>query len=196
MKTKKFWFLAGLLSMCLVAVCIANALTDMQLSTEGIDALHVMVFLGDSTINVGLSEYQVRTDVELKLRRNGFKVLSKQGYSGDMLTPVLKVTITSHPVRDQYTNTMAGLAASVNVSLSQYVRLVRNENIVMAATWADGSIIVSNTQEYPQYARRVVSDLVDAFLNDYLAANPKEQPTKGEVKNRDIFDQVEESTKP
>lgn len=194
---KKYWFLAGLLSMCLVVVCMANALTDMQLSTEGIDALHVMVFLGDSTINVGLSESQVRTDVELKLRRNGFKVLSKQGYnSGDSLTPVLKVAINSYPVRDQHTNTTAGLAASVGVSLSQYVSLVRNGNIVMAATWADGSVIVSNSQEYPQYARRVVSDLVDAFLNDYLAANPKEQPTKGEVKNRDIFDQVEESTKP
>ena len=185
MKKKKYWLLAGLLSICLVAVCIANALTDMQLSTVGIDTLHVSVALNDDSINAGLSESQVRTDVELKLRRNGFKVLPEQDYSGDILAPVLKVIINSIPVRDQYTNTTAGLAASVGVSLSQYVNLVRNENIVMAATWADGSIIVSNTQGYPQYVRRVVSDLVDAFLNDYLAANPKEQPAKAKVKKRE-----------
>ena len=41
-----------------------------------------------------------------------------------------------------------------------------------------------------------VTITVDIFINDYLAANPKEQLKKGEVKNRDIFDQVEESIKP
>ena len=193
---KKYWFLISVLAMCLVAICVASTLTESQLSLEGIDALYVSVVFSNKLINTGLSESQVQTDVELKLRRNGFKVLSLQDFKESPFTPLFTVDIASIRITPNNTNQTFGFSSSIGVSLYERVRIFRNEKAVMAATWSVGHMFVNNSQGHPQYAREVVSDLVDKFLNDYLAANPKEQPTKGKVKKQDIFDKIEGSTKP
>jgi len=173
MKAKKYWILAGLLPMCLVVVCIANALTDKQLSTQGIVGLRVYVWLSDYVIKAGLLESQVRTDVELKLRRYGLKVLSESEYA-----PTLSVLITSVPVRREHSNNTIGYASLVSVQLDQYVQLLRNQRIIYATTWDTRHVGFWPQEKFVEDTRDVVSDKVDEFLNDYLAANPKETKTQ------------------
>lgn len=194
---KKFWILVGVLVMCLVAVCVASTLTLKQLSLEGIDTLYVEVLLTENPIVGALSESQVRTDVELKLRRNGFKVVSLQDYEDGPLMPVLKISITSIPITDVYkANQTYAIASYIDVSLSQYVRLLKTNKLILGDTWDSGYLATVVPREYPQNTRSIVSDKIDEFMNDYLAANPKEQPAKSEVKKHDIFDQIENNTKP
>lgn len=169
MKAKKCWVFAGLLSMCSVAICATSTLTNKQLALQGIDALRVHVLLTENTIKAGLSKSQVQTDVELKLRRNGIRILSKQEYG-----PELTVNITSVPVQLAGPGYLLGIASFIEISLDDYVQVLRNKCLGLGTIWKTGTIISAKREEFPQEARRDISDGVDKFLNDYLAANPKE----------------------
>ena len=60
----------------------------------------------------------------------------------------------------------------IEVKLSQTVRLTRDPSIEFdAVTWSLGG--VGNTQEIPMI-RRVIADLIDRFIEDYLSVNPKQ----------------------
>ena len=59
----------------------------------------------------------------------------------------------------------------IEVKLSQTVRLTRDPSIEFdAVTWSLSG--VGNTQEIPMI-RRVIADLIDRFIEDYLSVNPK-----------------------
>ena len=191
MKTKKFWILTGALAMCLVVICVASALTDNRRALKGIKDIGVVVVLADDAVKAGLLKSQVQTDVELKLRRNGIKVLSQAEYG-----PILQINVIAVPIQSADKQHTFSYACSVDFALHEYVQIIRSGEIILGSTWRMSGILHAPQDVFSSYVRRHISDSLDMFLNDYLAANPKGQPTKGEVKNRDIFDQVEESTKP
>ena len=71
------------------------------------------------------------------------------------------------------------LAFHVHVQFRQTVFLERNpKTLVVAPTWSKGIIGGAGDSLFVSYTRQAVSDLVDEFLNDYLAANPKESASK------------------
>ncbi len=191
MKKKKYWVLVGVLAMCLVAICVASPLTYKQRALQGIKGVGVVVVLSDDAVKAGLLKSQVQTDVELKLRRDGIKVLSQTEYG-----PILQINVFALALQSVDKQHTVGYACSVDLSLFESVQIIRSGEIIQASTWRMCGILHAPQGIFSSYVRRHISDTLDMFLNDYLAANPKEQPTKGEVKNRDIFDKVEESTKP
>lgn len=191
MKKKKHWVLVGVLAMCLVAICVASALTGKQRVLQGIKGVGVVVVLSDDAVKAGLLKSQVQTDVELKLRRDGIKVLSQAEYG-----PILHINVFALALQSVDKQHTLGYVCCVKYELQEYVKIMRSGEIILASTWNMISIVHGPPDTFSSQVRRHISDFLDMFLNDYLAANPKEQPTKGDVKNRDIFDQVEESTKP
>ncbi|MGB2809403.1 MAG: hypothetical protein WBC22_16800 [Sedimentisphaerales bacterium] len=175
MKTKKYWFLAvviGVFALQLWAGFDIKKLTLKQQSLVGIDAMYVSVDeLPKNAKEAGLTKRQIQTDIELKLRREGIKVVTSQEewlkLSG---SPYLFVTIQSLKLEE-----LPVFAYSITVELKQGVFLMRNRNISnLATTWNEHRVGCAGEKVFVSSTRRYVSDFVDIFLNDYLAANPKE----------------------
>jgi len=118
----------------------------------------------------GFSQQQYQTDVELRLRQYGVKVLSLFELTKAVGSPRLYINV------NPYIDEKVGFAAvSVLLELTEYVSLERNPTIMTSAvTWREGMLLTRELNRLNE-VRDSVEDLVDQFINDYLAANPKEQ---------------------
>ncbi len=115
----------------------------------------------------GMEEDQLRTDIELRLRRAGITVLKVVPKPTTPNGAYLYVSI------DSFRSATGVYAFSVRVELLQEVSLTRNPSIKsVVATWKVGSTgLMSVTQV--RRIRETMGDLVDRFANDYLTVNPK-----------------------
>ena len=143
----------------------ASTRIEAQYVGTGIDAMYVVVEdLTKDAIEAGLTRKQIQTDVELKLRQEGIRIRS---------TPVdafLYVNVNILKILDG-----SMLAHSIAVELKQGVSLKRNPKIlILATTWSKKMTGYAGERVFVSRMRQNVSDLIDIFLNDYLAANPKE----------------------
>lgn len=125
----------------------------------------------------GLTKRDIQTDTELQLRQYGIRVFT------------LKEQILNRPyfyvnvnvlVRDILPDTSLA-SASISVTLKEPVILPRQQAIcVGASTWRRSCVVRVGAYRIKEI-REDVKDLVSQFINDYLAANPKE--TKAKSKN-------------
>jgi hypothetical protein len=133
-------------------------------SLHGIDRITVLVEkLDGDSINSGVTEDSLRTQVELELRRTGIKVAAIDG------TPVYYLRLTT-------VVSSSGLRCySLETSMLQNVTLVRNPSVVVinASTWSLQFTGLASLSIYPGEVRKNLSVLLDKFLNDYLSVNPK-----------------------
>lgn len=107
---------------------------------------------------LGISAKQLQTDVELRLRRAGIPVI-------DSVDTFLYVNLSVHKLDDY------SFAYTITVSLNQPVILSRNKAIsTIAPTWSDGFVGTAGLNKL-HTMREAVADLVDTFINDYLAAS-------------------------
>jgi hypothetical protein len=112
----------------------------------------------------GLSASQIKTDVELRLRRNGIKVDDNSRNYLDVFVKVLK----AQPPGPR------GYAYSIDVTVIQPALLERDKSPVpLATTWQAG-VLGTLSPESLRDIRGFVLDYVDKFINDYLAVNPKQ----------------------
>jgi len=137
---------------------------------RGLSGIYVLVeSLGPETERARLTQAQLQTDVELRLRRAGIKVLTEQE---TLLTPAaayLYVDITSFHAQRGYT-------LFVTVALRQAVILMRDPSIVtLAETWSVSWLGKGHPGSFVKDVREKIADAVDQFMNAYLAMNPKEQ---------------------
>jgi hypothetical protein len=133
-------------------------------------------------VKYGLTERAFQTDVELQLRRNGVKVLNAEEWIATPGQPYIWVEPLIVIDGQQY-------VVGINVELMQNVRLVTNPRFVLSAcTWHRRSI-GSGGLLYIQSIRRQVKDKIDEFLNDYLAANPKE-PEKKKLNWKELLEKA------
>lgn len=119
---------------------------------------------------IGLTRTKLETDVELRLRKAGIRVLDETERLPPPGSPYLYVNVNVHRIGKE----TGYWPFSIYVALSERVRLERNPEIVVdAATWSTGCIAAGPTDSLPRGVRDYVGDMVDIFCNDYLAANPK-----------------------
>ncbi|MBA2494834.1 MAG: hypothetical protein H0V31_09095 [Acidobacteria bacterium] len=133
-------------------------------SLEGFDTLNVLVEdLSPDLEQAGLTRAQIKTDVEIKLHRVGFKIPSiEKGF----FTPYIYLHIS---VGAPKTNS-GFFSFTVKTALRQEIVLKRNKSITLfAPTWETtaGGVGTDKIREI----RDVISDQVDEFINDYLKAN-------------------------
>ena len=103
------------------------------------------------------------TDVELKLRMAGIKVVGKEEIDPDSYAGLLVNvnTLRSRPGERA--------AYSISVSLRQGVRLYRNGELSVAGTWDTASVGYGDLSA----VRNTLKNKLDAFINAWLSVNPK-----------------------
>jgi hypothetical protein len=120
----------------------------------------------------GLTHDQIQTDVELRIRKAGIRVLTQKDMLNTEDQPYLYINVQS--IKNNSTRIYA---YSLEVSLEQNVQLVRkttssNGTPFSACTWKRsqvGIIPVSQVRDVRDY----IADYADQFINDFLAANQK-----------------------
>src|SRR3989449_9257919 len=140
-----------------------------RMTLAGVHGVRVVVRVSASAEvqKDGLSQSQLQTDVEVKLRQTGITVLGQQeAQSG----PWLNVNFSTLNVSS--TNAMGMYAVCMSTELHQWVRLARNPSVrVWVSTWsATGQF---GTTAHLSSVRERIRDMTDQFINAYLAANPK-----------------------
>jgi hypothetical protein len=134
-------------------------------SLRGLQGVNVLIeSLSSEAEQAGLNSTTIQTDVELKLRLAGIKVLSEEESLKQSGHPYLYVNANVNPGLTLY---------SIHCKLKQGVTLSRDVSITtIATTWetsASGLVEASNLLNI----RSDIKDLVDQFINDYLSVNPK-----------------------
>ncbi len=120
----------------------------------------------------GLHKSSIQTDVELKLRMAGIKVLTKEESLKEPGMPILSVLVASIQKEFRYAFRYAFV---VRVQLVQNVFLARDPKIFClgATTWRNDLKIGTVGADNVRDIRNIVKDEVDVFINDYLEMNPK-----------------------
>ena len=115
----------------------------------------------------GLVTSTIQTDVELKLRQAGIPVLRNTEYSkaGSAVLDISVSILTSNGPNWSY---------AITVQLDQDATLLRDSSMVapLATTWEVG-VFGSIGKQSVRSLRDDVKDLVDKFINAYLAVNSK-----------------------
>ena len=117
---------------------------------------------------IGLTEDQLKTDVELKLRLAGVKVSTIKEWLTSKDNARLYVNIAT--IGNEYTTSWG-----VRLHLYQTVSLERPPHEkISASTWISASIGRCGKSELKESAIDSLKTLTDRFLNDYFTANPKQ----------------------
>ena len=163
----------SVMALAFLLVHVSPALSDTpreRATLAGLTGVGVVVEPMDPAAEKdGLAQSTLQTDVELKLRQEKIRVLT----SGERLTapgnPYLYLRVGT--MKD---DELGVYAYDIDLELTQVVRLTRNPAITsLATTWsAPGKIGTVGIRKLFQLRERV-RDIVDQFLNAYLAANPK-----------------------
>jgi hypothetical protein len=148
----------------------SRSFESQQKALRGLKGVRVLVEpLYPVAERLGLSKDQITTDVELRLRKAGVRVLSEKEMQETPGLPFLYVNINTYIPTGQ----KALCAFTARVDLAEVVTLARGYPSV-GLIWHKDSIGTVGTQSIREI-RGEVGDLVDEFINDYLAANPKRQ---------------------
>lgn len=164
-------------------VTAQNSLFEKQKATlRGLTGVYVLVEkINDSVKDYGITENQIRTDVELRLRKAGIRVLSQSESFNTPGEPYLYIKIGIVNIQTSGDNFRFGYAYDITVSLEQDVLLERkimaDKNTpvqipISAATWERGTLGVLPKADV-RSIRDDVNDYIDQFINDFLAVNPR-----------------------
>jgi hypothetical protein len=114
-----------------------------------------------------LSERQIQTDIELRLRRNGIRVLSEEEWLKSPGSPYLY--LNTDVVRSETTGVYS---YSYRLELNQTVLLDRDPQFrMLAITWLKTNMGYAGSRVAASAIREAIGDTVDRFCNDFLAAN-------------------------
>ena len=186
MKNKKYWVLAAMLVIC-TSVIWAVDKTDPQNSSQvtfisekdtlkGLRGVEVVVGSLEPEIEkYGLTKQQLITDVELRLRQNGIRVLSEQEWLSTAGYPILYVSVLVNAHVEGRDDLPPIAAYYILLELRQTAFLERDmTKRCHVSTRSIGGLGVVWLSKSKEGIREVVKDYVDKFINDYLAVNPKE----------------------
>ena len=156
--------------MIFLLISVAMAYVDDKDSLQGLKGVDVLVeFLEPDIEKDGLNRSSIKTDVELKLRMAGIKVLTREEKFKEPGMPYLYVNVNAVKRENEF------YVYYIIVELKQGVSLMRDPKIFnLATTWEANGIIGIVYVNDVNSLRDTVKDRVDKFINDYLEMNPKE----------------------
>ena len=132
---------------------------------KGISGVQVLVEgFNESAKSAGFDIRTFQTDMELKLRLAGIKVLTKKERFAAPGSPLLYLNL--NPLSPEERESKFSYA--IGLELRQAIRLVRDPNIeTLGATWSTGGIGYGGIP----YIREHVKDDMDIFINAWLSVN-------------------------
>jgi hypothetical protein len=147
----------------------------------GLPGVHVLVEeINPEAQKYGLTKQALQTDVELQLRRYGIKVISEEEMLRTKGMPYLYIRLNC-VIRDPSS------AISIEVKLEEIALLTTRYPVMAcsnATTWEKCIVAIVGVLKI-ETVREDVRDLVNEFINDYLAANPKKEPVEKKPKEED-----------
>ncbi len=180
MKRVKWIILVAVAVMLLISPCVnAEYVSEQKETLRGIEGVGVLVeHLEPGIKQLGLTRKILQTDVELKLRLAGVKVLSLEESFKTLRGAILYLYINTIPIRSDVI-----FIYNASLHLKQFVNLrTKEDTSTYAVTWAESSTGYAGKEVIKEVLRRITKDKVDMFLNDYLAVNPI-QPNKPKGRN-------------
>ena len=162
---------SGYTPFCSVAVAQTDS-KSARLSLKGFPGIFVLVdkLQPDAELD-GLSSSQIQTDVELRLKTAGVKVLTMEEMLKVPGMPTLFVDVNTLKRQTSY-------LYSIEVSLQQNVRLDRDPtDLFIAPTWKIGAVGSVGATNIIQIGNGI-RDEVDRFINAYLSVNQKDPQAK------------------
>lgn len=167
--------LGTIVAACLLFVMIAAADDEIQRKTlAGLQGVAVEVVpLDDPQVERdGLSPSAIQTDVELRLRQAGIPVLSREQSFRTPGKPFLVLSIGA--LKATPSSGLDIYPYSIKLTFEQLVILARSPGTRgLAVTWSATGKTGVVGRERLSTIRDNVRDMVDQFINAYLAANPK-----------------------
>jgi len=147
--------------------CWAGDSESDRATLRGVEGMYVIVEeLEPEVERAGLTRHQLQTEVELRLRQVGIRVLTKEERLETPGAPWLYVNVNVVLRSDGLT------AFSTRVELNQVALLKTDGSLVIVPTWSVaytgsvGSLRLSAI-------RNNVKDQVDHFINAYLSVHPR-----------------------
>ena len=145
---------------------VSHALTPKQEALVGLKGMEVIVEdTGPEAENLDLTKAKIQTDVEMRLRKAGVRVLTKNERFKTPGMPYLYVNVNARIKQG-----LPLVVFSVIVDLKEKVTLARGFE-TYGAIWDCSSSGAAGVGDI-RAIRAFVGDRVDEFINDYLAANP------------------------
>lgn len=160
----RFWI--GLLLALLGGRLPAQDDLENRASLRGLRGIGVQVAVSDAASKAGYTEARLRTEVELRLRESGIRVLNRDEVLMAPGYPDLRVTVDA--LEDGGT-----LIYVVTAEVLQAAALTRDRSVVLteAGTWSTSSFGVVGRSNFAEGMRSSVRVRVERFVNAYLAAN-------------------------
>ena len=128
----------------------------------------VFLMIGDISSVTGqiISQNQLKTEVELRLRRNRIRILSEEEWIRADGSPTLFLTLSA------LKHNTGVYSFSYSLELSQDILLRRDKSFGMSGTtWSRGSYGYAGSQVVSTAVKDAIGEIVDSFCNDFLAAN-------------------------
>lgn len=158
--------------------------TEQRDTLKGLHGVEVVVeSLEAEAEKHGLTKKALQTAVELRLRQHGIKVNPGE--------PFLYIHVNAF-VNEAFSFSVV----TIRVKFVQPAVLLLNPKIrAYVITWQYANTFLYSLDKL-RGVRENVLDFVDKFINDYLAANPKEQPIEEPKKPIDFRPAMENNKKP
>jgi len=138
---------------------------------RGLTGVNVLVEAIESEmVKYGVpSREMVQTKVELRLRSAGIQVLTEDESIKSLGSPYLYINLNPMKLPAD-----KGATYNIDINLKENVRLVRNPSMsCFAATWHVSCLGGASSSQITAGIQQSLDDLIDEFINDYLAVNPK-----------------------
>jgi len=146
---------------------IARAADDTsgRNTLKGLTGVHVIIDgIREEQKRAGFDQATFQTDVELKLRMAGIKVLTEDEWLKSKGMPLLDVTINAlHTQRGEIAPYSLGL------ELAQAANLSRNGAPALVVTWSTAAVGYGDLS----HVRDGLKDHLEGFINAWLSVNPK-----------------------
>lgn len=159
------------LAMSLLLTVPAPTESSSAASLRGIRSLRVTLHIQGTNV----PEQSLRTDIELRLRQSGLRLADD---AEGQLQLVLQVAPGPSGYRVYYA-TLSFVERMVRISdYRASLPKPADESWIPAfeaASWSQAVLGFERPDLLPETMRARARDLADAFLNDYLAANPREK---------------------
>jgi hypothetical protein len=147
-------------------------------SLRGLSGVNVFLNVTEDSPSLekdGLTNTQIRTDVEIRLRKAGVRVLTIEEVRQLPRRPVLSVTLLAS--KSEALTKLLGenvYAFTIQIDFKQTATLYHSTNnqIFLVTTWSDSAVGMT-TKRNVRTIREGIGDYVDKFINDYLTVNPK-----------------------
>ncbi len=181
--------IVALLAIATLSPQQTEAQSDEAYRLRGLDSLGVVIeVLNDAAERAGLTENRLRTVVELEMRRSGIRVTgvgsaqyvyvqvsvipAQDGYMFSVLVAVSVSTVAWSDVHSLITDALVPGDTTVTIPISEVFRLLATGG--QSRIWEVSRIGTTGPSGASEYMIDAVEHSLQQFLNDYLAANPRQ----------------------